>query len=363
MSVRALSLHSLPRVQRANTAGADILRARRAVLGRSVGLKLSSLGDVTFTCANVVASAHPDEGDTVWTLSRPGNPQRGYLLLQGLTALRLVKSTLGLPPARILRELGTAERGIAAAIVAGVLRAAGSDVVVRLGRQRWRGGGLVRLIITMTQRDFTDFVRADVPLDWLTPSVPISLLDDASRMGLEIPMRIELARTRLTASDWSGACVGDAVVFDGAVPHRSGQPLQALLVCGQLAAAIQINPGGEACLNAGFQWRTRNAAASAWALGPKKETNMSVDSTPIDALTLLAAAPIEVVAEIGRLVMRADEITALHPGSVLALGLLTPHIVDIKIGDRSWAQGELVDVDGQLGVRLTSINPLPQNRK
>jgi flagellar motor switch/type III secretory pathway protein FliN len=86
---------------------------------------------------------------------------------------------------------------------------------------------------------------------------------------------------------------------------------------------------------------------------------MSGTETATVALTMLAAAPIEVVAEIGRIVMRADEVAALRAGSILELGPLNPQTVELRVGGRGWARGELVDVDGKLGVRLTAISPGP----
>ena len=69
---------------------------------------------------------------------------------------------------------------------------------------------------------------------------------------------------------------------------------------------------------------------------------------------VLAAAPIEVVAEVGRIVLRGDEVLGLGEGSVLSLGR-PGTTVDLMIGGRIWARGELVNVDGELGVRITEL--------
>ena len=82
---------------------------------------------------------------------------------------------------------------------------------------------------------------------------------------------------------------------------------------------------------------------------------MSSDNRDADSVTVLAGAPIEVVAQIGHIVLRADEVMALQPGSVLTVGSLRPTTVELLVGDRVWARGELVDVEGQLGVRLTAL--------
>ena len=70
---------------------------------------------------------------------------------------------------------------------------------------------------------------------------------------------------------------------------------------------------------------------------------------------MLAAAPIEVVAELGRVVLRGEEVAGLGPGAVLALGRVGASPVALRVGGEVWAEGELVSVDGELGVRVTKV--------
>ena len=51
---------------------------------------------------------------------------------------------------------------------------------------------------------------------------------------------------------------------------------------------------------------------------------MSASGSNTDATTVLGAASIEVVAELGRVTLRGDEVLGLAPGAVLALGNGTP---------------------------------------
>ena len=79
---------------------------------------------------------------------------------------------------------------------------------------------------------------------------------------------------------------------------------------------------------------------------------MSASESDTDAATVLAAAPIEVVAELGRITLRGDELLGLAPGAVLASGR-TAGVSLLRVGGEVWAEGEIVDVDGELGVRVT----------
>jgi len=69
---------------------------------------------------------------------------------------------------------------------------------------------------------------------------------------------------------------------------------------------------------------------------------------------LLAGAPIEIVAEVGRLSLRGEEVLRLQRGSVLPLGVRGVEVL-LTAGGDAWARGALVDIDGELGVRITTL--------
>lgn len=81
---------------------------------------------------------------------------------------------------------------------------------------------------------------------------------------------------------------------------------------------------------------------------------MAAADSKTDATEVLASAPVEVVAELGRITMRGDELLGLGAGAVLALGRGRQN-VSLCVGGEVWADGEIVDVDGQLGVRVTRV--------
>jgi len=70
--------------------------------------------------------------------------------------------------------------------------------------------------------------------------------------------------------------------------------------------------------------------------------------------TVLAATPIEVVAELGRITLRGDEVLGLSPGAVLAVGARVRQVT-VRVGGAAWAEGEIVDIEGELGVRITKL--------
>jgi len=73
------------------------------------------------------------------------------------------------------------------------------------------------------------------------------------------------------------------------------------------------------------------------------------------ATAALAAAPIEIVAELGRLTLRGEEVLGLAPGVVLTVTADRSRAVLLRAGGEPWAEGELCNVDGELGVRVTRL--------
>ena len=74
-------------------------------------------------------------------------------------------------------------------------------------------------------------------------------------------------------------------------------------------------------------------------------------------LSLLMDLTLPVVIELGRTRMTIEEVLALGRGSVVELDRLAGEPVDIFVADRRFAEGEVVVVGEQFGVRVTRILP------
>jgi flagellar motor switch protein FliM len=73
------------------------------------------------------------------------------------------------------------------------------------------------------------------------------------------------------------------------------------------------------------------------------------------ALSSLMSLSLPVIIELGRTRMTLHEITELGRGSVVQLDRLVGEPVDVIVGDRSFAEGEVVVLGEQFGVRITRI--------
>lgn len=74
---------------------------------------------------------------------------------------------------------------------------------------------------------------------------------------------------------------------------------------------------------------------------------------------LLGDMPVAVSVELGRVQLSADEVICLRPGQLLELGRSPTDPVDLVVNGRLLAKGELVEIEGQLGVRILSLAKEP----
>lgn len=380
MAVRPWSIEDLGKVSRPFQAAFDLATRRLGLPGRSGVVSLLALGDVTIACGRVGPPAAPGPGDALWAVERyppePVDPasrvdsaaDRGFLIVDALACLGLVSVTLGLPAPKIHRPPTPIELGIVAATLGGLLRRADPSLTVNLEPVTWPGSGqalgdLVEVELQVSCSAFRERVRVQVPPSWI-PSCPI-VARCAGLLAAEIPIRlpIELGRTTLCLGDWSAATVGDAVVFDGVPPADSAAPWAVTLRCDRYAASALWEPRGAGRLGLVSDFCPTIERRSADTLFPPHLPSMHVnertphmaDDEKLARLSMLASAPLEVVAEVGEVVMRADALIALQKGSVISLRRPRSTLVELKIADRVWARGELVDVDGELGVRITEL--------
>jgi flagellar motor switch protein FliN/FliY len=72
-------------------------------------------------------------------------------------------------------------------------------------------------------------------------------------------------------------------------------------------------------------------------------------------LRRLSAVPVELSVEIGRARMTVGETLALREGSVVTLDRMAGEPVDLLVNGTAIAQGEVVVIDEQFGLRLTHV--------
>lgn len=73
------------------------------------------------------------------------------------------------------------------------------------------------------------------------------------------------------------------------------------------------------------------------------------------ALSMLLDLTLPIAIELGRTKMTVQEILRLGRGSVIQLERLAGEPIDIYVGDRRFAEGEVVVIDEHFGIRITRV--------
>jgi flagellar motor switch protein FliN len=115
----------------------------------------------------------------------------------------------------------------------------------------------------------------------------------------------------------------------------------------------------DAALEAEMAEATRAEAAAAEVtqtapaeFGEFEDPGLGADPS---ALSLLYDLSMPVAIELGRTRMSVQDILALGRGSVIQLDRLAGEPIDVFVGDRRFAEGEVVVVGEQFGVRITRV--------
>jgi len=241
------------------------------------------------------------------------------------------------------RALGPAEGGVLAGVLAPAFDRIGGGVHIgpRPPRDGWEAASISFRLETVVA---SGWLRLTMPAGDLPARAEDADVWRARAGRVPVVGQIEIAATRVPLGALARLAVGDAVVFDGvtAAAFAPGSAWRGRVRIGAHAAEVGLDGDGKLTLVGGFSPLTI------------EEGNMSVSESDTDATTVLAAASIEVVAELGRVTLRGDELLGLAPGAVLAVGAGRTTI-SLRVGGEVWADGEIVDIDGELGVRVTRL--------
>ena len=341
MNVAPFDLASCPAVNAGRAHATRATLRAYAMLPERWDVELPPLGAAAIAPVGIDCDAWR-AGDVELTLRFGAGA--GSVAVDALFASRIVDRVLGgratLPT--VMRALGPAERGVLAAVLAPMWDRLGATV--DLGVAAARTTNIAAIVIRIEAGGVVGHVRLTAAADgglW-TENADAVLGARAGR--LRVVAHVELARTRLLYRELAALVAGDAVVFDGVGADAFGRDASwpGKLRVGAFAAALAVGARGDLTIVDGF---SREHG---------EEIKMAAADTKTDATEVLASAPVEVVAELGRITMRGDELLGLGAGAVLALGRGRQN-VSLCVGGEVWADGEIVDVDGQLGVRVTRV--------
>lgn len=114
------------------------------------------------------------------------------------------------------------------------------------------------------------------------------------------------------------------------------------------AAAEGAAPAGDAApaIGEGLEESTNPAASGGKA---------SVAENNPEGAELLNDIPLNMTVELGRVPITAEEVVQLKAGQVIDLGRVVGEPLDLSVGGKIVARGELVEIEGNLGVRVIEL--------
>jgi flagellar motor switch/type III secretory pathway protein FliN len=372
-SVRPFPFTALESLTRADVAqGARLRRVARAFV--DVDAIAGALGELTGEPVGITlrgvrrlqpSRATDDATGVVLSLAgKPmasAHPRRVLVEVEGALAAAVSSRALRQKSPRVVdasRPPSPALTGAFAAVLVAALRRAHSGGVVKVVAA---GPGAV------LARDLLQAER-DVTLATLT----VTLGEDAFEARVSVPDALAEPPRELLFSRASLAAMGDARIAmpllmtttlavredlfalgpgDVFVPSKNPFPLRS---DGTIVGAVAIvapaaERGIEAYLAENGGLVVRGLLEShPWV----EERSMPADEAATTTIESLEHAPVVVRVELGTVEMKAHEWAELGPGDVIALGRRVGDPAILRVGGVELARGELVQVDGEYGVRI-----------
>jgi flagellar motor switch protein FliM len=187
-------------------------------------------------------------------------------------------------------------------------------------------------------------------------------------------LRAEIGRAQLLGSELANLRSGDVVVIDdmwarpdqgegGRAKLRVGAGQRAiadaelLVESGRFRAKITDFLLGEGARN--FQPPPEDFPGDredpTRVVAPPKSPEGKYVSEDADRVDLLNDIPLQLAVELGRVQVTAEEVANMATGHIIDLGRAAGDPVELSVNGKIVARGELVEIEGQLGVRVLSV--------
>jgi len=310
---------------------------------------------------------------TVIILGLPGG-RRALLAIDPRLAPRLARRALGTDVAAdelaAPRPLTTAEEGVMEMIVGALVDGSSAPArvegvaqegeLVRLGLSGGPEAWLWVVAARVTTPVGSGWARVIAPASLSLAAAPApaaSLFAHRARLAdAPVTLHLELARVPLAAGELATLAVGDVVLTGRAAAGPRLGAVTLRLTRGGFRGRLD----GEALvIETPFLPTTpplEGATVPMDDQDPQQQQKPAAAPPAPEDGALVSELPVEVIAELGRVTMTGRELLELRPGAVLLVGRPLSGPVDLTVGGRVVARGELVDVEGEIGVRVTAVN-------
>ena len=79
------------------------------------------------------------------------------------------------------------------------------------------------------------------------------------------------------------------------------------------------------------------------------------DNEQKQSIELISQIPVQLSFDLGQKTLSFNEVRQLRPGYIIELGMTLPEVVQIRSQNRQIGTGELVEINGRIGVRILNL--------
>jgi type III secretion system YscQ/HrcQ family protein len=270
---------------------------------------------------------------------------RGFaVVVEATLAARLAAAVLGAGSRELAapRAATPAERGVLAFLVAAALdaRGASSFVVdaivddVHALAPLFADPSIVGVEGILYAGEARGRVRFFMPESLLTAAPPARPAGGERLGRMAVRLEIVAGHARVAARELAQLSPRDVVLLDRWSVGRNGQGV-VRLACGKGSFGATLAGG-------------TLTVTSAWDRGGEIMTK-SADPSMVEEL------PVELACRLAEITLTARDVLDLAPGAIVPLGKPPGTGVELVSGGRVVARGELVEVEGELGVRVLEV--------
>jgi type III secretion system YscQ/HrcQ family protein len=109
------------------------------------------------------------------------------------------------------------------------------------------------------------------------------------------------------------------------------------------------------CLDSNYTCEAEFTSTDKTALTIKTGWNPMTDNEQKQNIEHISQIPVQLSFDLGQKTLSFNEVRQLRPGYILELGITLPEIIQIRSQNRLIGTGELVEVNGRVGVRIINL--------
>lgn len=180
----------------------------------------------------------------------------------------------------------------------------------------------------------------------VAPRAPLPFAPRPSVREARVVVRVIAGRARWPASELAALRAGDGLTLDGLEDAR-----------GALRGGVDLalgTPDGPRFSGTLSPDGVRINGPASLPGAPTMDDTMDPQTAPMPR-AVLDAIPLEVTVEIARTTATVAEVAMWRAGEVVPLRAPIGGVALVRAGGRAVARGELVDIEGELGVRVTEV--------